>query len=224
MASCGAGTPASCSGDVYLSSLEALEITTGTAGAGSFNVTSAYALALDTLTASTTIGVTSTGSSITIGSATSGGTQTIGAQTNLTFNALTTNGAYRRPGQHQRDRGRPHPGDKRSAAINPPTEVSAYGSATLIAGTTITGDTLSTTNGAATLTTGSATPTPNGGNIDWTTLTVATTLKATSNDGNIDFATATSGGTQTIYGYRQCHLQFADRPMAASPMTTAISM
>ena len=192
-------------GDVYLSSLEALEITTGTATTGAFNVTSDATLTLDTLNSGTTLNASTTSGSITIGSATSGGTQTITGYDNVSFNTLTTNGVTVNnvvdPGDINVTASTGYILATLATGNNPPTEVSAHGSASLTAALTITGDTLSTTNGSATLTTGSATPTRSGGEINWGTLTVGTTLNATSNNNDIVFGSATSGGTQTITGY-----------------------
>ncbi len=69
--------------------------------------------------------------------------------------------------------------------------VAAHGSASLTAGTTITGNTLTAATGAASLTAN--------GPIDWTTLTAATTFGATSATDAITLATASSGGTQTLH-------------------------
>src|SRR5258708_10983071 len=67
--------------------------------------------------------------------------------------------------------------------------VAANGSASLTAGTTNTGNTLTATTGSASLSAG--------GLIDWTALTAGTALRATSTTDSIIFPTPNSGATQT---------------------------
>ena len=182
-------------GDTLSTTNGSATLTTGSAGSPA----TGGDIKWTTLNVGTALNATAYDGNITFATATSGGTQTIGAQTNVSFNALTTNGGVTGdPGNIEVTASTGSITATAAAGNNPPTEVSAYGSATLIAATTITGDTLSTTNGSATLTTGSAGPPATGGEIKWGTLTVGTTLDATSNKADIMFGSATSGGTQTI--------------------------
>jgi hypothetical protein len=146
-----------------------------------------------TLTAGTTLGATSSNDSVTLKTATSGGTQTLHANQNVTFNQVTASGAGGDPGSVivSADHGFVL---AQTVLVNGAVtegSVVAHGSASLTAGTTNTGNTLTATTGAASLAAG--------GPINWTTLIAGTTLGATSTAGSIAFDTAQSGGTQTLH-------------------------
>ena len=90
--------------------------------------------------------------------------------------------------------------------------VAANGSATLSAGSTITGNALNATTGSGSLTAN--------GLITWNTLDVGTTLGATSNQDSILFQTATSGGTQNL----QAHNNVSFNALAATGATSDITV
>ncbi|MDA9487916.1 leukotoxin LktA family filamentous adhesin [Bradyrhizobium sp. CCBAU 11361] len=167
-----------------------LAATTGsallTAGGGPIN--------WNVLNVGTTLGATASQGSITFQTAQSGGTQTIHARDNVTFNALTTTGINGDAGSINvtADNGFILAQTVTSGGVTSQGSVSANGSATLLAATTITGNTLAATTGSALLTAG-------GGPINWNVLNVGTTLGATASQGSITFQTAQSGGTQTIH-------------------------
>lgn len=147
------------------------------------------------LNVGTTLGATASHGSITFQTAQSGGTQTIHARDNVTFNALTTTGINGDAGSINvnADNGFILAQTVTSGGVTTLGSVSANGSASLVAATTITGNTLAATTGSGLLTA----PGP----INWNTLNVGTTLGATSGQGSITFQTAQSGGTQTIHAH-----------------------
>ncbi|WBL81227.1 leukotoxin LktA family filamentous adhesin [Bradyrhizobium xenonodulans] len=149
----------------------------------------------NTLNVGTTLGATSGQDSITFQTAQSGGTQTIHAHDNVTFNALTTTGTNGDAGSINvtADNGFILAQTVTSGGVTTLGSVSANGSASLVAATTITGNTLAATTGAGLLTAA--------GPINWNVLTVGTTLGATAGQGSIAFQTAQSGGTQTIHAH-----------------------
>jgi hypothetical protein len=159
---------------------------------GSAMLTAAGPINWNTLNVATTLGATSSQSSITFRTAQSGGTQTIHARDNVTFNALTATGIAGDIGNINvsADNGFVLAQTVTSGGVTSQGSVSANGSASLVAATTITGNTLAATTGSAMLTAA--------GPINWNILNVATTLGATSSQGSITFQTAQSGGTQTI--------------------------
>ncbi|PIT02591.1 hypothetical protein TSA1_18875 [Bradyrhizobium nitroreducens] len=146
------------------------------------------------LNAGTTLGATAGQGSITFQTAQSGGTQTLRARDNVTFNALTTTGINGDAGNINvtADTGFILAQTVASGGATGQGSVSAHGSATLLAATTITGNTLAATTGSGLLT-------ANGGPINWNVLNVGTTLGATAGQGSITFQTAQSGGTQTLH-------------------------
>jgi hypothetical protein len=162
---------------------------------GSGQLTSGGAIIWNTLNVATTLGATASQSSITLGAAQSGGTQTIHAHDNVTFNALTATGITGDAGSISvtADNGFILAQTVSSGGATTLGSVSAHGSAALVAGTTITGNTLAATTGSGQLTSGGATI--------WNTLNVATTLGASSSQDSITFKTAQSGGTQTIHAH-----------------------
>jgi hypothetical protein len=189
-----AATIVSSGGNVFTTTAGALHLTDGEATVGSFSLTGALALTVDTVTAGTTVNLTSTGGSLTVGSVTSGGTQTIHANDNVTFNELTTTGIAGGD-----------VGDIHVTADNgfilaqtvpvagTPTEgsVSANGSAFLVAATDNTGNTITAVTGGVLL--------QAGGNVDWKTVDAAATVDIVATNGAITVDTVTSGGTQTIH-------------------------
>ncbi|MBR0770812.1 leukotoxin LktA family filamentous adhesin, partial [Bradyrhizobium diazoefficiens] len=124
----------------------------------------------------------------------SGGTQTIHARDDVTFNALTTMGVNGDVGNINvtGDNGFILAQTVTSGGATTLGSVSAHGSASLVAATTITGNTLAAMTGSGLLTAG-------GGPINWNTLNVGTTLGLTAGQGSIMIQTAQSGGTQTIH-------------------------
>ncbi|MBR0688118.1 leukotoxin LktA family filamentous adhesin [Bradyrhizobium manausense] len=154
------------------------------AATGSGLLTAGGSVNWNVLNVATTLGMTAGQGSITFQTAQSGGTQTIHAHDNVTFNVLTTTGIN---------------GDAGNINVNADNgfilaqTLSANGSATLLAATTITGNTLAAATGSGLLTAG--------GPVNWNVLNVATTLGATAGEGSITFQTAQSGGTQTIHAH-----------------------
>ena len=144
------------------------------------------------LTAGTTLGVTSNTGSIVLATANSGGTQTIQANQNVTFNALAATGITGDVGNITvtASNGFVLAQVVTNAGVATLGSVAANGSASLTAATTNTGRILTATNGLASLI--------GGGLVDWTSLTAGSTLGVTSNTGSITLATARSGGSQTI--------------------------
>ncbi|MDA9394607.1 hypothetical protein WN73_29295 [Bradyrhizobium sp. CCBAU 45394] len=145
------------------------------------------------LNVGTTLGATASQGSITLQTAQSGGTQTIHARDNATFNALTTTGINGDAGNINvtADNGFILAQTVTSGGVTTQGSVSANGSASLVAATTITGNTFAATTGSGLLTAG-------GGPINWNVLNVGTTLGMTAGQGSIALQTAQSGGTQTI--------------------------
>jgi hypothetical protein len=166
-----------------------------TAATGSGSVGGGGLVDWTSLTAATTLGVTSTADSITFQTAQSGGAQTIHAHDNVTFNALTATGITGDAGSINvtADIGFILAQTVISGGVTTQGSVSANGSAALVAGTTITGNTLAATTGSGLLTAG--------GPVIWNTFNVGTTLGVTSTADSITFQTAQSGGTQTIHAH-----------------------
>ncbi|MDB5636031.1 MAG: leukotoxin LktA family filamentous adhesin [Bradyrhizobium sp.] len=168
-------------GNVFLTALRDLHLTSGIATNGSFAISSAAALTLDSLVVGTTLNVRSTGATVYVGTATSVGTQTIQAAQNVTFGQLTTNGIAGDLGDVTVT--------SDNAAIQGAT-VAANGSATLTAATTNQGTTLTASVGSATLSAGDL--------IDWTTLNAGGRINVVSTNGAVTLGSATSGGAQNI--------------------------
>jgi hypothetical protein len=162
---------------------------------GSGLLTSGGPINWNTLNVATTLDATASQGSITFKTAQSGGTETIHAHDNVTFNALTATGITGDAGSISvtADNGFILAQTVTSGGATTLGAVSANGSASLVAATTITGNTLAATNGSGLLI--------SGGPINWNTLNVATTLGATASQGSISFKTAQSGGTQTIHAH-----------------------
>ncbi|PDT90960.1 leukotoxin LktA family filamentous adhesin [Bradyrhizobium sp. Y36] len=146
------------------------------------------------LSAGTTLGAAAGQGSITVQTAQSGGTQTIHARDNVTFNGLTTTGINGDAGSINvtADTGFILAQTVTSGGVTTLGSVSAHGSASLLAATTITGNMFAATTGSGLLT-------ANGGPINWNVLNAGTTLGAAAAQGGITFQTAQSGGTQTIH-------------------------
>ncbi|GMO58331.1 leukotoxin LktA family filamentous adhesin [Bradyrhizobium ottawaense] len=147
------------------------------------------------LNVGTTLGATASQGGITFQTAQSGGTQTIHAHDNVTFNALTATGINGDAGSINvtADTGFILAQTVTSGGATTMGSVSAHGSASLVAATTISGNTLSASTGSGLLTAA--------GPINWNVLNVGTTLGATAGQGSITFQTAQSGGTQTIHAH-----------------------
>ncbi|WP_441235065.1 leukotoxin LktA family filamentous adhesin [Bradyrhizobium sp. 930_D9_N1_4] len=162
-----------------------------TTGAG--RLTASGPINWNALNVGTTLGATASQGSITFQTAQSGGTQTIHARDNVTFNALTATGISGDVGNINvnADNGFILAQTVTSGGVTSQGSVSANGSASLVAATTITGNTLAATTGSGLLTAS--------GPINWNVLNVGTTLGATASRGSITFQTAQSGGTQTIH-------------------------
>ncbi|EJN11737.1 hypothetical protein PMI42_04907, partial [Bradyrhizobium sp. YR681] len=177
--------------------LAATTITGNTLAAttGSAMLTATGPIDWNTLNTGTTLGATASQGSITFQTAQSGGTQTIRAHDNVTFNALTTTGIAGDAGSINvtADNGFILAQTATSGGVTSQGSVSANGSASLLAATTITGNTLAATTGAGLLTAS--------GPVNWNVLNVGTTLGVTSSQGSIAFQTAQSGGTQTIHAH-----------------------
>nr|WP_249151219.1 leukotoxin LktA family filamentous adhesin [Bradyrhizobium liaoningense] len=162
---------------------------------GSAVLTATGPIDWSTFNVGTTLGATASQGSITFKTAQSGGTQTISAHDNVTFNALTTTGINGDAGSINvtADNGFILAQTVTSGGVTSQGSVSANGSATLLAATTITGNTLAATTGSGLLTAS--------GPVNWNVLNVGTTLGVTSSQGSITFQTAQSGGTQTIHAH-----------------------
>ncbi|WP_354268854.1 beta strand repeat-containing protein [Bradyrhizobium japonicum] len=185
-------------GDIYVKALTDTEASLLSAVKGSVDIIGTGGLTLDQVVAGTATGASGSFSAVTnngsivIGTADSSGSQTVHASQNVTFKSLATTGNSSDAGNIgvTADNGFILAQTVTSGGAITLGSVSAHGSATLLAATTITGNTLAATTGSAVLT---AT-----GPIDWNTLNVGTTLGATASQGSINFKTAQSGGTQTI--------------------------
>ena len=166
-----------------------------TTGSGLLTATSGP-ISWNVLNVGTTLGATAGQGSIAFRTAQSGGTQTIHAHDNVTFNALTATGINGDAGSINvtADNGFILAQTVTSGGVTTLGSVSANGSATLLAATTITGNTLAATTGSGLLTATS-------GPINWNVLNVGTTLGATAGQGSITLQTAQSGGTQTIHAH-----------------------
>ncbi|SCB10737.1 hypothetical protein GA0061098_1001397 [Bradyrhizobium shewense] len=175
--------------------LAATTITGNTLAAttGSGLLTATGPINWNVLNVGTTLGAASSQDSITLQTAQSGGTQTIRARDNVSFNALTATGINGDAGSINvtADHGFILAQTVTSGGVTTLGSVSAHGSASLVAATTITGNTLAATTGSGLLT---AT-----GPINWNVLNVGTTLGAASSQDSITLQTAQSGGTQTIH-------------------------
>ncbi|WLA68165.1 leukotoxin LktA family filamentous adhesin [Bradyrhizobium diazoefficiens] len=186
-------------GGIYLKALTDTEASLLSAVKGNVDIIGTGGLTLDQVLAGTATGasgsfsVVANNGSIVIGTADSSGSQTVHAGQNVTFKSLATTGNSGDVGNINvtADNGFILAQTVTSGGVTTLGAVSANGSATLLAATTITGNTLATTTGSALLTAGS-------GPINWNTLNVGTTLGAMASQGSITFRTAQSGGTQTI--------------------------
>ena len=194
----GVTTPGSVAAHGSASLTAATTITGATLAAttGSASLVAGGLIDWTTLTAGTTLGINSTGSSITLKTAQSGGSQTLHANQNVTFNTLTATGITGDTGSItvNADSGFVLAQALTVGGVTTPGSVAAHGSASLVAGTTITGNTLAATTGSATLT--------STGPINWNTLNAGTALAATSSQDSILFKTATSGGSQTLRAHQ----------------------
>ena len=161
-----------------------------TTGAGS--LTANGLVSWNTLNVATTLGTTSNLDSIVFRTATSGGTQNLQAHNNVTFNALTAT-ATASDITVNATTGFILAQTVTAGGVTTQGLVAAGRTASLTAGTTITGNTLNATTGAGSLTAN--------GLVNWNTLNVATTLGTTSNQDSIVFQTATSGGTQNLQAH-----------------------
>ena len=173
-------------GNVSLTLTGATHIPTLAVPGGSATVLGNLAITIDSLTAATTVGVTSTGGALTLGTSTSAGTQTIEGKGNVSFTTLTTTGT----------------GDvdvtSDTGSIMGGT-ILAAGSSTLKAtasGQSISGAAVTATNGLISMQAGGA--------ITWTgALAAGTTVGVTSTGGVVTLNSVMSPGTQTIEGNRQ---------------------
>ncbi|MCD0419854.1 leukotoxin LktA family filamentous adhesin [Rubrivivax sp. JA1024] len=168
--------------DVYLISLSALHITSA-AAAGSFMLYGQGALTLDPVTVGTQLSIASSGT-LTLDTVSSGGSQNLHAAGGISFTSLTATGI---------SGANVDAGDIVVTSDNGSISgrsVEADGSVTLTAGATLTGTTLTATNGLASLTAA--------GLLNWTSLTAATTLGARSTAGALQLGSTSSGGTQTL--------------------------
>ncbi|AMA57372.1 leukotoxin LktA family filamentous adhesin [Bradyrhizobium sp. CCGE-LA001] len=186
-------------GDIYVKVLTDTEASLLSAARGSVDIIGTGGLTLDQVVAGTAAGASGRSSavanngSIVIGTAESSGSQTVHATQNVTFKSLATTGNAGDTGNINvtADNGFILAQTVTSGGVTTLGSLSAHGSATLLAATTISGNTLAATTGSGLLT---AT-----GPINWNTLNVGTTLGATASQGGITFQTAQSGGTQTIH-------------------------
>ncbi|PJG56131.1 leukotoxin LktA family filamentous adhesin [Bradyrhizobium forestalis] len=187
-------------GSIYLKALTDTEASLLSAVKGSVTIVGTGGLTLDQVLAGTTTGASGSFSaianngSIMIGTADSSGSQTVRATQNVTFKSLTTTGNSGDAGNIDvtADNGFILAQTVISGGVTTLGSVSAHGSASLLAATTITGNTLAATTGSGLLT-------ANGGPINWNVLNVGTTLGVTAGQGSINLQTAQSGGTQTIH-------------------------
>ena len=188
-------------GGIYLKALTDTEASLLSAVKGSVDILGTGGLTLDQVVAGTAVGASGSFSAVTangsivIGTASSSGLQTIHASQNVTFNSLASTGNAGDIGNINvtADNGFILAQTVTSGGVTTLGSVSANGSATLLAATTITGNTLAATTGSGLLTAG--------GPINWNVLNVGTTLGATAGQGSITFQTAQSGGTQTIHAH-----------------------
>jgi len=188
-------------GDIDLKALTTTRASLLSAVQGSVDIIGTGGLTLDQVLAGTATGTSGSFSavasngSIVIGAADSSGTQTVHASQNVTFKALTATGNAGDAGNISvtADNGFILAQTVISGGATMLGSVSAHGSASLVAATTITGNTLAATAGSALLTAG--------GPINWNVLNAGTTLGATASQGSIAFQTAQSGGTQTIHAH-----------------------
>ena len=191
----GVTTPGSvaANGSASLTAATTITGTTLAATTGSASLQAAGLIDWTALTAGTTLGINSTASSITLTTAQSGGSQTLHASQNVTFNQLASNGITGDVGNINvnADNGFVLAQTVVAGGVTTPGSVTANGSASLTAATTITGTTLVATTGSASL--------QAAGLIDWTTLTAGTTLGVNSTAGSIALKTAQSGGSQTLH-------------------------
>ncbi|WP_063195857.1 leukotoxin LktA family filamentous adhesin [Bradyrhizobium sp. AT1] len=187
-------------GSIYLKALTDTEVSLLSAAKGSVDIIGTGGLTLDQVVAGTATGATGSFSavanngSIVIGTADSSGSQTIHATENVTFKSLATTGNSGDAGSINvtADTGFILAQTVMSGGVATLGSVAAHGSASLLAATTITGNTLAATTGSGLLT-------ANGGAINWNALNVGTTLGVTAGQGSINLQTAQSGGTQTIH-------------------------
>ncbi|MBR0816923.1 leukotoxin LktA family filamentous adhesin [Bradyrhizobium liaoningense] len=188
-------------GDIYVKALTDTEASLLSAVKGSVDIIGTGGLTLDQVVAGTATGasgsfraVTNNGS-IVIGTADSSGSQTVHASENVTFKSLAATGNSGDAGNINvtADNGFILAQTVTSGGVTSQGSVSANGSATLLAATTITGNTLAATTGSGLLTAS--------GPVNWNVLNVGTTLGVTSGQGSISFQTAQSGGTQTIHAH-----------------------
>ncbi|MBR1143695.1 leukotoxin LktA family filamentous adhesin [Bradyrhizobium sp. AUGA SZCCT0431] len=188
-------------GGIYIGALADLEASLLSAVKGSVDVQGSGSLTLNSVLAGTATGAngtftaraTTSGSNIVVGAAASSGSQTVHADGNVTFNQLSATGVGSDPGDItvNADHGFVLAQTVVNGGVTTPGSVAANGSASLTAGTTITGTTLAATTGSASLVAA--------GLIDWTTLTAGTTLGMTSTAGSITLKTAQSGGSQILH-------------------------
>ncbi|MDI3559416.1 leukotoxin LktA family filamentous adhesin [Bradyrhizobium sp. Arg816] len=188
-------------GDIYVKTLTETETSLLSAVKGSVDIIGTGGLTLDQVVAGTATGASGSfravanNGSIVIGTADSSGSQTVHATQNVTFKSLTTTGNSGDTGNISvtADNGFILAQTVVSGGATTLGSVSAHGSATLLAATTITGNTLAATTGSGLLTAG--------GPINWNVLNTGTTLGATASQGSITFQTAQSGGTQTVHAH-----------------------
>ncbi|SEM47998.1 leukotoxin LktA family filamentous adhesin [Bradyrhizobium sp. OK095] len=194
-------TASASAGGIYVKALTDTEASLLSAVKGSVDIVGTGGLTLDQVVAGTATGASGSFSavanngSIVIGTADSSGSQTVHASQNVTFKALTTTGNSGDVGNVNvtADNGFVLAQTVISGGATTQGSVSANGSASLVAATTITGSTLAATTGSGLLTAA--------GPINWNVLNVGTTLGATAGQGSITFQTAQSGGTQTIHAH-----------------------
>src|SRR5260221_400670 len=159
------------------------------AAAGAGSLTAQGLITWNTLTAGTTLGVASNQDSIVFKTATSGGAQLLQAHDNVTFNALTATGTAGDITVNATN-GFILAQTVTAGGVTTQGSVAANRSASLTAGTTITGNTLTATTGAGSLYANGA--------VNWNTLNVAAALGVTSTGSSITLDTARSGGRQTL--------------------------
>ncbi|MCS3760549.1 leukotoxin LktA family filamentous adhesin [Bradyrhizobium centrosematis] len=187
-------------GSIYLKALTDAEVSLLSAVKGSVDIIGTAGLTLDQVLAGAATGASGSFSavanngSIVIGTADSSGSQTVHATQNVTFKSLSTTGAAGDVGNINvtADTGFILAQTVTSGGVTTLGSVSAHGSVSLLAATTITGNTLAAATGSGLLTAG-------GGPINWNTLNAGTTLDVTAGQGSIMVQTAQSGGTQTIH-------------------------
>ncbi|MET4255568.1 hypothetical protein ABIC09_000496 [Bradyrhizobium sp. S3.12.5] len=188
-------------GAIYLKALTDTDAILLSAVKGSVDILGTGGLTLDQVVAGTATGASgsfsavTTNGSIVIGTASSSGLQTIHASQNVTLNSLASTGNAGDVGNINvtADNGFILAQTVMSGGVPTLGSLSANGSATLIAATTITGNILAATTGSGLLSAG--------GPINWNVLNVATTLGATAGQGSITVQTAQSGGSQTIHAH-----------------------